>query len=246
MELRLNLTRMGLVLVILLGGLHTARAFYDPGSQRWLNRDPLGDNGNLAALTADFEPSIDRQDSDTTEKSGDEMLFAFAQINQNLHGFGLNNPISLVDAYGLDICVQNTPAVNGWHERIAVGNPNDPNDLYGQSYGMANRNAKMQGSFASLNGQPAAGKGGSGIVYDDNAPAIKTPLRFKTTPKEDDWAKQQLQKELNNTGPYHWLLNNCRGYSKDRYNKLVRAIRQQRGEKSPVLLTPRQQRCQGK
>jgi uncharacterized protein RhaS with RHS repeats len=47
MELRLNLTRIGLVLIILLGGLHTARAFYDPGSQRWLNRDPIEEIGGF-------------------------------------------------------------------------------------------------------------------------------------------------------------------------------------------------------
>jgi len=41
MKTRLNLTKIVLVLLALFGSLHTASAFYDPGVQRWLNRDPL-------------------------------------------------------------------------------------------------------------------------------------------------------------------------------------------------------------
>ena len=237
---------LGVLLAMFICSTRTASAFYDPSMQRWLNRDPLGDVASVAVSSADFAPPIDQKHENTAERSGDEMLYAFTTINQNLEEFELNNPVNLLDAYGLDICVQNTPSVNGWHQRIAVGDPDKPESLYGQSYGMADRNAQMQGSSASANGQPAAGKEGSGIVYQDNAPAIKTPRRFKTTPEEDEWAKQQLQKELGNTGPYHWLCNNCRGYSDRKYNEIVQAIRQQRGEKPTALLSPRAQGCQGK
>jgi len=37
------MTGIALVLLALFGSLHTASAYYDPGVQRWLNRDPLGD-----------------------------------------------------------------------------------------------------------------------------------------------------------------------------------------------------------
>jgi RHS repeat-associated protein len=178
--------------------------YYDPGLQRWSNRDPIGEDGGM-----------------------------------NLYAALGNAPIGEIDAYGLDICVQNTPSVGGWHRRVAVGAPDKAESLYGQSFGMADRRAKMQGFSASSGGGPAPGKAGSGIVYQDDAPAIKTPRRFKTTPEEDAWAKDQLQKELNNTGPYHWLTSNCRGYSSDNYNELVRAIRRQRGEKPPVLRAPK-------
>jgi hypothetical protein len=36
-----------LVLLVLLGSLCTARAYYDPGVQRWLNRDPIQEQGGI-------------------------------------------------------------------------------------------------------------------------------------------------------------------------------------------------------
>ena len=38
MKPRMYLSVLELVLLVLLGSLSTARAFYDPGVQRWLNR----------------------------------------------------------------------------------------------------------------------------------------------------------------------------------------------------------------
>ena len=43
MKTRLNLAGITLVLLALFGSLPSASAYYDPGVQRWLNRDPLGD-----------------------------------------------------------------------------------------------------------------------------------------------------------------------------------------------------------
>jgi hypothetical protein len=37
-----------LALPALLSAPHLASAYYDPGVQRWINRDPLGDIGNIA------------------------------------------------------------------------------------------------------------------------------------------------------------------------------------------------------
>jgi uncharacterized protein RhaS with RHS repeats len=47
MKTRLNLAGMGMGLLFLLGSLHTASAFYDPGLQRWLNRDPIEEEGSI-------------------------------------------------------------------------------------------------------------------------------------------------------------------------------------------------------
>jgi uncharacterized protein RhaS with RHS repeats len=63
MELRLNLTRIGLVLAILLGGLHTARAFYNPGPQRWLNRDPIQELGGNNLYTFVSNVSVNSVDA---------------------------------------------------------------------------------------------------------------------------------------------------------------------------------------
>lgn len=45
MKTQLNL-RLVLVLVVLTG-LPPASAYYDPGVQRWINRDPVGERGGL-------------------------------------------------------------------------------------------------------------------------------------------------------------------------------------------------------
>ena len=45
MKTRLNLTMIAIIVLALLGSLHTACAYYDPGIQRWLNRDPVGEEG---------------------------------------------------------------------------------------------------------------------------------------------------------------------------------------------------------
>ncbi len=100
MKLRLNLTRIGLVLVILLGGLHTASAFYDPSLQRWLNRDPLGDSGGLAYLLPPLDH--DAKSDDASEMPGDELLASWTQVNLNLHAFVANNGITSFDPFGLE------------------------------------------------------------------------------------------------------------------------------------------------
>jgi hypothetical protein len=45
MKARLSLTKIALVVLTLFGSLHTASAYYDPGVQRWINRDPIGVSG---------------------------------------------------------------------------------------------------------------------------------------------------------------------------------------------------------
>ena len=45
MKMRQNLTDIALVVLALFGSLHTASAYYDPGIQRWMNRDPFMEPG---------------------------------------------------------------------------------------------------------------------------------------------------------------------------------------------------------
>jgi hypothetical protein len=47
MKTRMYLSGLGLVLLVLLGSLDTACAYYDPGVQRWLNRDPIYEIGGI-------------------------------------------------------------------------------------------------------------------------------------------------------------------------------------------------------
>ena len=88
--------------------------FYDPNSQRWLNRDPLGDLGGLGYLA----PRID-QDGDANDKGGmsdDDFLNIWSRLNSNLYGAIGNDPINYVDPLGFKWCVGNA--------RVLKGNPN--------------------------------------------------------------------------------------------------------------------------
>jgi RHS repeat-associated protein len=69
-------------LLLLLASLHTASAYYDPGVQRWINRDPLGEAG--------FETMKDLT-AGGWSTTGNPYLFV------------VNNPVALIDALGLDV-----------------------------------------------------------------------------------------------------------------------------------------------
>jgi hypothetical protein len=77
-----------LALMFLLSVTNLASAYYDPGAQRWLNRDPLGDQG---FVTRQPYPSS----------------FALAPIAErkegpNLYDFVWNSPGNYSDRYGLE------------------------------------------------------------------------------------------------------------------------------------------------
>ena len=61
-------TRTNAVLVLLaplfyFNGIHTASAFYDPGAQRWLNRDPIGEQGGVNIYHFVLNNPIDNGDA---------------------------------------------------------------------------------------------------------------------------------------------------------------------------------------
>jgi hypothetical protein len=45
MKKQTNQIKVMLILLVLVGGQHVARAYYDPGVQRWINRDPVQEDG---------------------------------------------------------------------------------------------------------------------------------------------------------------------------------------------------------
>ena len=47
MKTRIYFSGLRLVLLVVLGTLSTARAYHDPGVQRWINRDPIGNLGGV-------------------------------------------------------------------------------------------------------------------------------------------------------------------------------------------------------
>jgi hypothetical protein len=77
---------LGIVMLLLFANI-SASAFYDPGTQRWLNRDPVGDIVALNQLTiSQIVPQLPLP----VEIKG-----------PNLYVFNENRPISIADPYGL-------------------------------------------------------------------------------------------------------------------------------------------------
>lgn len=78
---------------------------YDPNLQRWLTRDPLGDDGSMVFTITKIEPRL--ESPNVAEKAMmvqqfEDPLAAFTQVNLNLSLFVANNPIGNVDPFGLD------------------------------------------------------------------------------------------------------------------------------------------------
>ena len=76
-----------------------ASAFYDPGLQRWINRDPLGDQGSAVYKATRSMPRIAEKSRMVQSEAG-----AFgSQVERNLHGFSVNSPLTWIDPLGLEI-----------------------------------------------------------------------------------------------------------------------------------------------
>ena len=82
MKTRTNVILVILALLAYFSGLRTANAFYDPGLQRWLNRDPINEQSfqNLTSRVAAFS----------------------SMAEGNLYCLVANNPVDFWDYLGLD------------------------------------------------------------------------------------------------------------------------------------------------
>ena len=107
---------------------------------------------------------------------------------------------------------------------------------------MSSREMPQQGSYASYGVNPAPGLAGSGEVYSDSDPITKIQRVFVTTSAEDAQILQYLKKQLGDTGPYNVATNNCRNYSSNQYDEIVKWINSMRGSMPkptvPFVLIP--------
>ena len=99
-----------------------ALAFYDPGVQRWVNRDPLGDVGSLVYQTTDTVPWGEDQADDIGDS---EFLELWTDINRNLYGAMGNSAVNSFDAFGLtdssiNACARSNPGEVGKMARELV------------------------------------------------------------------------------------------------------------------------------
>jgi hypothetical protein len=84
------------LLLLLLCG-QAASAYYDPGVQRWINRDPLGDGASGASYYV--------QHHARPPESVSTLLRAFESHGEaNLYTFVLNSSVNSIDWLGLDDC----------------------------------------------------------------------------------------------------------------------------------------------
>jgi len=95
--------RVIILIAAFVGIVEVANAFYDPGLQRWINRDPLGDISSLPLMTAAARSPIGGSDHGG-EVNDQEFFAAWTDINLNLYGGIGNNPVSLIDLFGLSQC----------------------------------------------------------------------------------------------------------------------------------------------
>ena len=105
-----------------------AHAFQDPSLSRWLNRDPLGDDGSLVYLRAQHAPNPME-----------------AWNSANLHAYVENNPVNLIDPLGLSsIHAQIASA-------IARGDVAALEALHGTGVLTAAQSAQVQAAISRLN-----------------------------------------------------------------------------------------------
>ena len=119
-------------LLLLLASLHTTFAYYDPGLQRWINRDPLGELGFEAARRPQLAEVADRA---------------------ILYRFIANDPCNGVDRNGLTLylCSRKTTLGIGNHVHFWNDSP-PPGD--NQSCGMNSSSGSGNPNSTSENGPP--------------------------------------------------------------------------------------------
>jgi hypothetical protein len=111
MKTQMNLMIWLLTLLALLSTPHLASAYYDPGVQRWINRDPLGDFANLG-MNGPFRSktiSVIHAHARRLRGSTFESL-----AGPDLFEFVANNPMNSFDPDGTTIPVSRC-------QRIACG-----------------------------------------------------------------------------------------------------------------------------
>lgn len=88
-------------------GTQVSFAYYEPSSQRWISRDPLGDIANLPSMAGAAAPSIENERVVQLEGENDSLNIttsqaAWTKVNVNVYGGIANDPINQADPFGLD------------------------------------------------------------------------------------------------------------------------------------------------
>jgi uncharacterized protein RhaS with RHS repeats len=125
----------------------------------------------------------------------------------NLYDYVLNNPISYIDPFGLDIWVEtHVPGEPYIHQRVSVGDPNG--DYHSYTFELDN--------LPNPN---------DGTIVDDSIPGgtIVPGMYSKTSPATDAAIKKYLDSLLGKHAGYG-PDSNCRTFSQDAYNQITSAL----------------------
>lgn len=114
-----------------------------------------------------------------------------------------------------DLAVQNTTAVKGFHQRIAVVDKNG-NVKYAISFGLPN-------GFHSLQDVPNLFFG-KGKIEIDNDFYSKTYASFSTTELEDEYMIDYLKSIEGTTASYNITTYNCRTFAQEQFNYIKKVI----------------------
>lgn len=139
--------------------------------------------------------------------------------------YALAKPLGWSDPSGLDVWIENTDALrSGLHQRICV----DQEGGFGPyciSFGIGSddNDGDMFQASSSCEGGCGAdeGKIGNGVVYFviGDKP-IRTARRMSTTREEDREIYLMLRDELNKSGPYNLIGNNCRTFVDNKFEQI--------------------------
>ncbi len=140
----------------------------------------------------------------------------------NTYSYVYQNPLNLIDPYGLDVMIQTTDSAGGLHQRIAVNSPNGSGQ-WGQSFG------HTDGALGGIKDlfDPNSTEWGvnDGIVYEDGDPTKDIIKRLKTKPCQDQNIIEWLQQHIGDRTPYTLGNRNCRLYSRYIYEMIKNKLK---------------------
>jgi len=126
----------------------------------WDERTGLSSNGNRW-----YDPRVARWAS--------EDPLGFEGGDANVGRYCGNSPMNGIDPTGLDVWIENTKSVGGWHRRITV-------ELH-------DKDGNVIGTYSIAFGQDSGAPAHHGVVYRDTDPPLHKTilLHLNTTPEQD-------------------------------------------------------------
>jgi hypothetical protein len=146
----------------------------------------------------------------------------------NLYQYANNSPVNFLDPLGLDIWIGG-PSCSP-HQNINVGDP-DSDHVDSYTYGL-----ESDSYFSYL--WPPWPTLRKAQVYKDFRSSSPKSQRIRTTPKQDEEAREILDGMLGQGWGYGLTGGNCRDFSQDMFDFFVeRYVEERNSTTAPILIT---------